>query len=82
MTTVIRIDNCFVEKYSESGIRIGPLRIYEKEYKKKYNAKLVCDDMPYVSTGSKRTDSLLMQGLLSGSKRLDDVEIIYTTSCS
>lgn len=75
MTTVIRIDNCIVERFSLSGIQIGPIRLYEKQNK----VKLVLDDVPYVTTGCRKRDSLLMQGLLSGSVNFDSLDIIYPT---
>ena len=73
MSQFVRIDNCIVEKFSASGICVGPIRLYEKRHK----VKLVLDEIPYVSTGSKRTDSLLMQRLLSGSVLFDDLDIVF-----
>jgi hypothetical protein len=73
MSQFVRINNCIVEKFSESGICIGPIHLYEKKHK----VKLVLDEIPYVSTGSKRTDSLLMQQLLSGSVLFVNIDIVY-----
>lgn len=73
MSKFVYIDNVIVEKYSESGIWVGPVRLYEKRHK----VKLVLDEIPYVSSGSKRTDGLLVQRLLSGSVLFDNLNIVY-----
>ena len=73
MSQFVYIYNVIVEKYSESGIWAGPIHLYEK----RHNVKLVLDEMPYVSSGSKRTDSLLVQRLLSGSVLFDNLDIVF-----
>ena len=76
MSTIIRIDDCIVEKFSASGICIGPIRLYEKQKK----VKLILEDIPYVSLGSKKADSLLMQRLLSGSVQFDTLNFMYLSN--
>ena len=76
MSQIIRIDNCIVKRVGNSGISIGSIRMYEKENR----LTLDLDEVPYVSTGLRRTDSLLMQGLISGSVSFDDLPIVYPSS--
>ena len=75
MTPFIRIDNQIVEKISvggNSGIKITPIKLFEKQNK----IKLDLDKVPYVSSGSRLSDSLIMQKLGNGIK-YEDLNIIY-----
>jgi hypothetical protein len=69
--TMIRIDNQIVEKI-EGGISITPIRMYERMYDVYINR----DVMPFVSTGSRRKNSLLMQQLLDGTVLFDDLNVM------
>jgi hypothetical protein len=74
MTTrsFVRIDNQIVEKFG-NGCIIGPIKLYERQHR----VKLPLESIPYVFTGHRRTDALLMQRLLSGDIRFDDLPIVY-----
>lgn len=73
MTSFIRIDNIIVEKIGQSGISSMPISLYEKRNK----VKLVLQNVPYVNTGSRRTDSLLIQSIHSGKVPFDSLNITY-----
>jgi len=72
MPLFVRIDNQIVEKI-RNGIKIGSIKLYEKEHKIKLNLEYV----PYVFTGSRLSDSLLMQRLISGVVNYDDLQVVY-----
>lgn len=74
MTTrsFVRIDNQIVEKFGNCCI-IGPIKLYEKQHK----VKLSLETIPYVFTGSRLSDSLLMQRLRSGYIRFEDLPVVY-----
>jgi hypothetical protein len=61
MTTIqfFRIDNLIVERLP-GGIAVGPIRLYEK----KHQVTLDLAQVPYLSIGSRRTDSLFIQSLM------------------
>lgn len=69
-TIFIRIDNQIVEK-KNNGVIIGPIRLFEKQHRVRLNLETV----PYVTTGSRRTDSLLMQRLFNGTIDFEDLQI-------
>ena len=71
----IRIDNQIVEKISvagNSGIKITPIKLFQKQNK----IKLDLNKVPYVSSGSRLSDSLLMQKL-GNTIKYEDLNIIY-----
>jgi len=72
--TFLRIDNQIVEKMG-NGCIIGPIRLYERQHK----VKLTMDSVPFVFTGSRLSDSILMQRLIAGEVRFDDLQptIVY-----
>ena len=69
---LIRIDNRIVEKFG-NGVKISPIKIFERQY----NVKLHLDNIPYVFTGSRQTDCLLMNRLILGEINYDDLHVIY-----
>jgi hypothetical protein len=73
MEGIIRIDNQIVERFGNTGVKIGSIRLFEKQHRTILNF----DKIPYVFTGSRRTDAILMQRLISGTIHIDDFDIIY-----
>jgi hypothetical protein len=64
--TVIRIDDQIVEKLNGGGIRITPICLFDE-----------VPVLPFVSLGSRNSDSLLMQRLLNGTMLFDDLNILF-----
>jgi len=73
MTTFIRIDNQIVEKIGNTGFKVGPIKLFEKQNK----IKLDMDKVPYVSSVSRLKDSLTIQNLVEGKIKYKDLNIIY-----
>ena len=73
MTTILRIDNCIVEKSGTSGITISSISFYQKLNK----IELEIDFIPYVYTGSRKEDALLMSRILDGDVNIDTLPIEY-----
>ena len=75
MDSFIRIDNAIVERKGNCYISYSSVKAYEKQNKVKLNL----EEVPYVSTGSRRTDCLLIQHILYGNVKWDDLDIIHPT---
>jgi hypothetical protein len=73
MTTFIRIDNQIVERFMNNGLKVSSIKLFEKQK----NIKLELDKVPYMSSGSRRSDSLIIQNLMDGKIKYDDLNIIY-----
>jgi len=73
MTTFIRIDNQIVQRIGNTGFKVGPIKLFEKQNK----IKLDLDKVPYVSSGSRLNDSLIIQKLVDGKIKYEDMNIIY-----
>ena len=72
-TTFIRIDNQIIEKIGNNGLKVGSIKLFEREHKVKLNLK----NVPYVFSGSRLSDSLLIQKLMDGVVKYDEMNIIY-----
>jgi len=46
-------------------------------FEKQHRTIINFDKIPYVFTGSQRSDAILMQRLISGTFHIDDLDIIY-----
>ena len=73
MITYIRIDNQIVEKLGNSGFRVSSIKLFEKQNK----FKLELDKVPYMSSGSRLSDSLIIQKLMDGNIKYNELKIIY-----
>jgi hypothetical protein len=74
MTTpkfLIRIDNCIVRELHNGMISVESIQLFRRR-----NPNVMVEDLPYVFTGSRRTDSLLIQRILSGSDFIINQNII------
>lgn len=67
----IRIDNCIVREL-DSMISVESIHLFQRR-----NPNIMVDYLPYVFTGSRRSDSLLIQRILSGSEIIDNLDIIH-----
>jgi len=72
-TEFIRIDNVIVEKLGNSGFRAGPIKLFETQNKIKLDLK----NVPYVASGSRIEDSLIIQRVLDGTQTYESLNIIY-----
>ena len=73
MTTFIRIDNQIVEKIGNCGFKISSIKLFEKQNK----IKLDLNRVPYVSSGTRLSDSLIIQNLMEGNIKYEELNIIY-----
>ena len=74
MTRIFRIDNQIIERIGLGGCRIGPIKLFERQHRIILNL----DRLPYVTTGSRRLDSLLIQRIMDGGIGIwDELEITY-----
>jgi hypothetical protein len=55
------------------GCRVSPIKLFERQHQVILNL----DKVPYVYTGSRRLDSLLIQRIMDGTEKYDDLNIIY-----
>ena len=76
MTTFIRIDNQIIEKIGNSGLKVGSIKLFERQHKVKLNLK----NVPYVFSGSRMSDNLLIQKLMDGIVKYNGMNIIYPNS--
>ena len=68
----IRIDNQMVEMIGR-GCRVSSIRRFERQHQVILNLATV----PYVTTGTRRLDSLLIQRIMDGNERYEDLNVIY-----
>ena len=73
MTKFIRIDNQIIERIGNTGFKVGPIKLFEKQNK----IKLDLNKIPYVSSGSRLSDSLIMQNLVNGNIKYEKLNITY-----
>jgi hypothetical protein len=71
----IRIDNQMVEMIG-GGCRVSSIKLFQRQHHVILNLATV----PYVTTGSRRLDSLLIQRIMDGIERFDDLNVIYPIS--
>jgi hypothetical protein len=59
MKRFIRIDNQIIEKIGNSGFKVSSIKLFERQNRVKLNL----ENVPYVSSGSRRLDSIIIQNL-------------------
>lgn len=69
---IIRIDNQIVEMIG-SASRVSSIKLFERQHQVILNLEL----LPYVTTGTRRLDSLLIQRIMNGNEKYEDLNIIY-----
>ena len=69
--TPIRIDNCIVRSL-QGGIYVESINLFQRRH-----PNVMVDFLPYVFTGSRRTDSLLIQRILSGRELISNLNLIF-----
>lgn len=72
MAKIIRIDNQIVEMIGTAS-RVSSIKLFERQHKVILNLGL----MPYVTTGTRRLDSLLIQRIMNGNEKYEDLNIVY-----
>jgi hypothetical protein len=72
MAQIFRIDNQIVEMVGTAS-RISPIKLFERQHQVILNL----DVMPYVTTGTRRLDSLLIQRIMNGTEKYEDLNIVY-----
>lgn len=74
MTTIFRIDNVIIERIGLGGCKTSPIKLFERQHRLRLNL----DRLPYVTAGSRRLDSLLIQQIMEGGIGIwDELNIIY-----
>ena len=68
----IRIDNQMVEMIGGAA-RVSPIKLYQRQHQVILNLATV----PYVTTGNRRLDSLLIQRIMDGNERYEDLNVVY-----
>lgn len=71
MKRFIRIDNQIIEKIGNSGFKVSSIKLFERQNRVKLNL----ENVPYVSSGSRRLDSLIIQNLTEGKIKYEDLNI-------
>jgi hypothetical protein len=69
---IIRIDNQMVEMIS-CGARVSPIKLFERQHQVILNLAMV----PFVTAGSRRLDSLLIQRIMDGTEKYEELNVIY-----
>jgi hypothetical protein len=69
---IIRIDNQMVEMIS-CGARVSSIKLFERQHQVILNLAMV----PFVTDGSRRLDSLLIQRIMNGTEKYEDLNVIY-----
>ena len=72
MAKIFRIDNQIIEMIN-SGSRVSRIKLFEKQHQLILNLEM----LPYAFAGSRRLDSLLIQRIMDGTEKYDDLNIIY-----
>jgi len=74
MTRIFRIDNQIIQRIGLGGSRISSIKLFERQHRLRLNL----DRLPYVTTGSRRLDSLLIQRIMDGVIGIwDELDIKY-----
>jgi hypothetical protein len=69
---IIRIDNQMVEMIS-SGARVSSIKLFESQHQVILNLAMG----PFVTAGSRRLDSLLIQRIMDLTEKYEDLDVIY-----
>ena len=72
MAKIIRIDNQIVEMIGTAS-RVSSIKLFERQHQVILNL----GEIPYVTTGSRRLDSLLIQRIMDGTEKYEDLNIVY-----
>jgi hypothetical protein len=72
MAKIIRIDNQIVEMIGTAS-RVSSIKLFERQHQVILNL----DVLPYVTTGNRRLDSLLIQRIMNGNEKYEDLNIVY-----
>ena len=72
MAQIFRIDNQIVEMIGTAS-RVSSIKLFERQHQVILNL----DVMPYVTTGTRRLDSLLIQRIMNGTEKYEDLNIVY-----
>jgi hypothetical protein len=72
MAKIIRIDNQIVEMIGTAS-RVSSIKLFERQHQVILNL----DVLPYVTTGTRRLDSLLIQRIMNGNEKYEDLNIVY-----
>jgi len=74
MTRIFRIDNQIIERIGLGGSKISSIQLFESQHR----LTLKLDRLPYITLGSRRLDSLLIQRIMDGGIGIwDELEITY-----
>lgn len=71
MKRFIRIDNQIIEKIGNSGFKVSSIKLFERQNRVKLNLENVL----YVSSGSRRLDSIIIQNLTEGKIKYEELDI-------
>ena len=71
METIIRIDTQIVRQWNSGAISNEPVHYYAKRH-----PGVCIDNLPYAYEGSRRLDSLLIQRIMSGSVKIEDLVLV------
>jgi len=71
MKRFIRIDNQIIEKIGNSGFKVSSIKLFERQNRVKLNL----ENVPYVSSGSRRLDSIIIQNLTEGKIKYEELDI-------
>jgi len=72
MAKILRIDNQIVEMIGTAS-RVSSIKLFERQHQVILNL----DVIPYVTTGTRRLDSLLIQRIMNGTEKYEDLNIVY-----
>ena len=69
---IFRIDNQIMEILSINCRKVSSIKLFERQNQVKLNL----DRFPYVTTGTRRLDSLLIQKIMNGTENVDLLEYV------
>jgi hypothetical protein len=72
MAKIFRIDDQIIEMIC-SGVRVSPITLFQRQHQ----VILKLERLPYVSTGTRRLDTLLIQRIMDGTEKYEDLNIVY-----
>ena len=72
MAKIFRIDDQIIEMIG-SGARVSPITLFQRQHQ----VILKLESLPYVSTGTRRLDTLLIQRIMDGTEKYEDLNIVY-----
>ena len=66
----IVIDNCVVSRFMGNGVKIAPIRLFQK-----LNPNFNVNSLQKITYGSRREDNNILSGLCTGNLKFDDLFI-------